>query len=64
MPLTNNMYKATLSSNQDTYNTKYIIISPKPDSNNDMQTTQNPSSIGRIKGTLELNELWRIKSNN
>ena len=39
--LTNNiMYKATLTLNQDTYQHKiYIMASPKPNSNSDMQTT-------------------------
>ena len=33
--LTNNINKATLTSNQDTSTKKYIVASPKPNSNND-----------------------------
>ena len=50
--LTNNMYKATSTSDQDNYQHK--IASPKPNSNSDMQTTQNPSGMRSIEATLKL----------
>ena len=46
--------------------TKYFMASPKPNSNNDLQITQNPSGMRSIKRTLNFQmnyETTSIKNN-
>ena len=64
MFLTNNMYKATLSSNQDTYQHKIYYHITETRFKQRYADHAKSFKHRAYQRNLELNELWRIKSNN